>query len=348
MAMILESIIKEPLKSNIAQRRSTIFNFYAIIIFLAFGADVYWIFWGPTAPGPYYLEVWIVISFFLFVAKQDALSVLSFAVGAVGLNVLLNTPLVGSPSLGENPVVYLCIASMFIAGTVLTTRAVDWIGGITIMSMIIAGTYLPPTHSQEWVENYWTITLLAVFMWRTSRASGISIETLFTQTQVQQEKIVEITKKKLAYINKISHELRSPLHTISGYSSRLLTGKETELENDLQVIKDTSTHASSIVDGVLDLARLESGQIEAVATRFNIIEMIETLVEIGECSTENNPPNYNFYTSSGFPAWIVADKVRTRQIISNLVNNAVKHSNCHNITIRLTHTKSLGIGFCSG
>ncbi|MCS7220761.1 MAG: ATP-binding protein [Anaerolineae bacterium] len=145
---------------------------------------------------------------------------------------------------------------------------------------------------------------------------------LCTLRDISESKKLE--KLKSDFIASVSHELRSPLTIIYGYSQILeRTLKDEELLYYATAISDESRHLSRLVEDLLDFSRIEAGRLRLNLEWCDLSQIILETVKIFEGYSQKHPIRLNL-ASSALP--IRADPARIRQVLTNLLNNAIKYS----------------------
>jgi PAS domain S-box-containing protein len=142
------------------------------------------------------------------------------------------------------------------------------------------------------------------------------------------ENAEESNRQKSAFLAHISHELRTPLNAIMGFSEVMQQEKFGRISNDKYRSYADDIHASgqhllSLIDDLLDLSRIEAGKLDLDFAAINLAEISNDAIKMlqGEASTRNVVLRSSF--AKGLPQ-IVADKRSMRQVLLNLVSNAVK------------------------
>jgi PAS domain S-box-containing protein len=132
-------------------------------------------------------------------------------------------------------------------------------------------------------------------------------------------------KVKSDFLAGISHDLKTPLHAIIGFCSLIdLTKLDAKYGQYITIIKNKATHLSELVQTILEAARMQSGKIQLSLTEGDIIPMIRTVVESTRFNLDTKPVQV-FFTHDDFPLLMV-DHLHFRQILENLINNAVKYT----------------------
>ncbi len=133
-------------------------------------------------------------------------------------------------------------------------------------------------------------------------------------------------KAKSEFLANISHELRTPLNGILGYSQILQhtsTLARKELEG-IQVIHQCGKHLLSLIDDILDLAKVEARKLDLVVTTLNLPSLLQGVVEICQIKAEEKGLKLIYSFSSRLPTMIEADEKRLLQVFLNLLGNAIK------------------------
>lgn len=138
------------------------------------------------------------------------------------------------------------------------------------------------------------------------------------------EKVKSLSEKKDEFIALASHELKTPLTTIKGYL-QILEKKIDEPKSKMFLIKtlDQANRLNTLVDDLLNMSRIEAGQLEFNYEKFDIKALLSDISETFIYSEDS----HNLITDFGeIPVFITADKQRIEQAINNLLSNAVKYS----------------------
>ena len=141
------------------------------------------------------------------------------------------------------------------------------------------------------------------------------------------EELVRATRLKDEFLANMSHELRTPLNAILGTTESLqdgIFGEMSAKQSDaLQTVEQSSTHLLSLINEVLDLARIESGQIELERGPLDLPPLCESTLAFVRQLAEKKGITLEFEVSGQLPL-VHADERRVRQVLINLLNNAVK------------------------
>ena len=133
------------------------------------------------------------------------------------------------------------------------------------------------------------------------------------------------SREKSRFLANISHEIRTPLNAIVGFSSML--GKiddQVEQRRMIRHINNASESLMDLVESVLDLSRIEAGQLSIQLSRIDIRTMLRSIEGLFSLQTRNNGVEYTTFIASDLPSSVLADMQRLRQVLVNLIGNAVK------------------------
>ena len=130
---------------------------------------------------------------------------------------------------------------------------------------------------------------------------------------------------KSSFLNNMSHDIRTPMNAIIGFTNIALKHNPTsEVKDCLDKISDSSEHLLTLINDVLDISRIESGKIQFSPIVTNIKQVNETIVNILYGFLVNRSINFEFYQEEPINEYVLADAVRIREIFVNILGNAVK------------------------
>ncbi|MBN1423895.1 GAF domain-containing sensor histidine kinase [Candidatus Fermentibacteria bacterium] len=142
------------------------------------------------------------------------------------------------------------------------------------------------------------------------------------------EELKELDTAKDEFISSVSHELRTPLTSIRSFSELLLTFDDDQRERRrefLGIINDESKRLTRLIDDVLDIAKIESGQTEWRLQKLDIGELVRNVVELQKPSAEERKITLKVMPAPLLQV-VIADRDRIKQVLVNLLSNAVKFS----------------------
>jgi len=146
---------------------------------------------------------------------------------------------------------------------------------------------------------------------------------------------------KSAFLTNMSHELRTPMNAILGYSEMLIETAEDlkpeEFVPDLKKINLAGTHLLALINDVLDLSKVDSGQMEALAEEFNLNNMIDEIADTAQPMMETNS-NKILIERGEHLGSALQDRTKLRRTLLNLLSNAARftHEGVVTLTVRRT------------
>ncbi|MGJ8619889.1 MAG: hybrid sensor histidine kinase/response regulator [Methylophilaceae bacterium] len=163
------------------------------------------------------------------------------------------------------------------------------------------------------------------------------------ELQLARQHAEHANQAKSRYITGISHELRTPLNSILGYA-QLLDNDGTIPSNRKQairVIRRSGEHLLSLIEGTLDIARIESGKLVFENKLIQFPEFINQIVSMFELQARNKGLYFKFETNGRLPAFVKADQKRLTQILINILGNSLKFTKMGGITFKIRYANEL-------
>ncbi|AWM10209.1 hybrid sensor histidine kinase/response regulator [Bradyrhizobium symbiodeficiens] len=131
---------------------------------------------------------------------------------------------------------------------------------------------------------------------------------------------------KSRYVVGLSHELRSPLNAISGYAQLLEqdTTLNTKPRDQVRVVRRSADHLSGLIDGILDISKIEAGRLYLSRDEVRLSEFLDQLVGMFRLQAAAKGIDFVFRRPAYLPLVVYADEKRLRQVLINLLSNAIK------------------------
>jgi signal transduction histidine kinase len=146
----------------------------------------------------------------------------------------------------------------------------------------------------------------------------------------------EADRLKSEFLASMSHELRTPLNSIIGYSEVMLDGIDgnltEDMEEDVRAIHGSGQHLLNIINDILDLAKIEAGKMVIDPQPVNLNDFVDEIARAGQILVKDRPVELIKQVDENLPK-VKADSVRLRQIIWNVVSNAVKFTEQGSVTV---------------
>ena len=156
------------------------------------------------------------------------------------------------------------------------------------------------------------------------------------ELEKEKEKAQSADRLKSAFLATMSHELRTPLNSIIGFSGILLQGRPGPLNDEqkkqLGMLQKSARHLLSLINDVLDISKIEAGQLKVNIKAFDLPEVIHHVIEINQPQADKKHLELKVSIDPRVGE-IVSDKQRIQQVLINLVNNAIKFTDAGSVSI---------------
>ncbi len=150
---------------------------------------------------------------------------------------------------------------------------------------------------------------------------------------------------KSAFLANMSHEIRTPLSAIVGFATILREPLISDKDRLAlaEVIERNGRQLSRIIDDILDIAKVEAGRIELENIKFSFLELMDDVIQLfsQEIRKKNLTLRYEF--GADVPTYIESDPVRLRQVLINIIGNAVKFTETGGISVQVFRTSATGL-----
>ncbi|HTH95003.1 MAG TPA: ATP-binding protein [Rhodocyclaceae bacterium] len=213
---------------------------------------------------------------------------------------------------------------------------------------------------QSFINAYTTLALIsAVVAWwlvLTSKSRQVAQEESNRQTHLLMEEIEshkrtdeqlqkatrvaeQANMAKSRYITAISHELRTPLNSILGYA-QILDGDDSippHRRQAVNVIRRSGDHLLSVIEGTLDIARIEGGKLRLEVKPVDFHDLLQQIVRMFELQARNKGLEFRYEAQGEIPQTVRTDEKRLRQILLNVLGNAIKFTSQGHVVLRLRY-----------
>jgi PAS domain S-box-containing protein len=142
---------------------------------------------------------------------------------------------------------------------------------------------------------------------------------------------------KSTFLANMSHELRTPLNGILGYAQILQKERNSNPKQNqgLEIIYQCGNHLLTLINDILDLSKIEAQKLELYPTDFNLSSFLIGISEIFRIKAEQKEINFTYLTLNQLPSTIHADEKRLRQVLINLISNAIKFTDSGSVAFKV-------------
>jgi signal transduction histidine kinase/CheY-like chemotaxis protein len=159
------------------------------------------------------------------------------------------------------------------------------------------------------------------------------------QLKSAKESADRANKAKSQHLTRISHELRTPLNALTGYVQLIENASDIPADRRLmiQVIRRSGEHLTNLIEGLLDFSKIEAGRLEIHNNEFRLPDFMKQLVDLFTNQAARKELQFIYRTQSLFPDIVKTDENRLRQILVNILSNAIKFTERGSVTLDFSY-----------
>ncbi len=156
------------------------------------------------------------------------------------------------------------------------------------------------------------------------------------ELKLETEAALQASKTKSEFLSNMSHEIRTPINAILGMNEMIL--REAKDENILEYSENVRTAGNNllgIVNDILDFSKIEAGKMEIIPVEYELSSMMNDLVNMIQKRAEKKKLKLIVHVDKSLPTGLFGDEIRIRQVVTNILTNAVKYTEAGSITLRV-------------
>jgi signal transduction histidine kinase/ligand-binding sensor domain-containing protein/ActR/RegA family two-component response regulator len=210
----------------------------------------------------------------------------------------------------------------------------------------VAITVLPPWWATWWFRSLAVLSILGLaFSAYQSRVRSlhqaaarleVQVSERTHELQIAKDAAEAANRAKTTFLANMSHELRTPLNAILGFSNLLQDGNVSDRQrSDLGIINRSGEHLLHLIDEVLDVAKIEAGRGGLEIAPCGLTGMLRDVVDMMRERAQAKSLTLLLIPSAGLPGFVRADAPKIRQVLINLLDNAIKNTERGSVTLRL-------------
>lgn len=160
---------------------------------------------------------------------------------------------------------------------------------------------------------------------------------MIEQLNKARDEAVKANQAKTDFLSSMSHEIRTPLNAICGFSNSLLEndGVSDDAKGDVKNIIMASDTLLELVNGILDISKIEANKLEIIDSVYSFKKMYEELILLTKARIGEKPIDFRYNYDESIPEYLYGDGVRVKQIIINLLTNSAKYTKDGYIDFRI-------------
>ncbi len=175
-----------------------------------------------------------------------------------------------------------------------------------------------------------------------------------TKEKEERERLIDMSDRALAaseaksaFLSSMSHEIRTPINAVLGMNEMIL--RECEDDNIISYARNVKSAGNSLlalINDILDFSKIESGKMEIIPVDYDFVELLNDLVNLLKLRMEAKGLEFILDIDPEIPRSLFGDEVRLKQIITNILTNAVKYTDEGSVTLSITYDKRLKVNDC--
>lgn len=196
--------------------------------------------------------------------------------------------------------------------------------------------YLVPesTRFYSFADSFFALVCVSLFIGIILKIQSRTYELEKQSAEAQKKEIEQIARSKDAFFANMSHEIRTPINTIIGLNEMILREDiSDEIAENAINIQNASKMLLTTINDILDLSKLESGKMDIVPTQYEISSMFSDLVNLIWIRAHQKNLEFKVDIDPEIPSMLYGDEVRIKQVVTNMLTNAVKYTSSGSITL---------------
>ncbi len=168
-----------------------------------------------------------------------------------------------------------------------------------------------------------------------------TISTIYEIMDMEREKqqALQASESKGRFLANMSHEIRTPIHAVLGMDAMILReSQEPHIKEYALDIQNAGQTLLSLINDILDIAKIESGKLEILTVEYDLSSLIHDVVNMMKMKAADKGLALNLSVDREMPSSLWGDDVRIRQILVNLMSNAVKYTEKGSVTLKVSAT----------
>ncbi len=249
------------------------------------------------------------VSLYLWVVSLMIVN--SMARGTVDTTLFMTVALVVPLCVYLNPIVYVVIA------------VISNVGVISFLYYMVTKGSIEPNE----MANFLIFSVFQVVMGLIMSYTRFRLNEQLVTAEKQRKEIYMLNKSQTSFFSNMSHEIRTPINTIIGLNEMILREDVSEeVIEDAVNIKAAGKLLLNLINDILDMSKFQSGSMQLLIEPYHTGDMLSDIVGMLWIRAKDKKLEFNVDVSPDIPAELIGDEVRIKQILINVINNAIKYT----------------------
>ncbi len=221
--------------------------------------------------------------------------------------------------------VYVTFMAILVLKNIKNMHKKGYIPIIGFIILMVTSGIIQKTHPEMLLTNS-VFGFIIYLMYHTIENPDLK---MLRQMELAKDQAERANRAKSDFLSSMSHEIRTPLNAIVGFSEDIQSHKRTadpEIVEDADYIMEASRTLLEIVGNILDINKIESNKMEITEVKYNYKETIEQLSKIDAIRIGEKNINFKINLAPDIPYELVGDKTHIKEIVNNLLTNAIKYT----------------------
>ena len=197
------------------------------------------------------------------------------------------------------------------------------------------------TRKGAYIDSAATLFIVGIIMTLLTSYQALLFKKENERVNIQKKEIEELNRSQNRFFSSMSHEIRTPINSILGLNEVILRqdGASDEIIRDANNIRGAGRMLLSLINDILDLSKLEAGGMDIVPVDYRISDVISEVINMVWLRAYGKGLTLEADIDPGIPSVLFGDEVRLKQIIINLLNNAVKYTSAGSVGVSVKYEK---------